>query len=77
MKDSFLIKETTEVLEKKRFGVPVEFIAKDDNFDPPHSGYGVDLSKFFPNQNKLIITMSECTHPANSCDADLTKQSLA
>ena len=77
LKDSFLIKETTEVLEKKRFGVPVEFIAKDDNFDPPHSGYGIDLSKFFPNQNRLIITMSECTHHANSCDADLTKQSLA
>ena len=77
LKDSFLIKETTRVLEKKNFGVPVEFIAKDDNFDPPHSGYGVDLSKFFPNQNQLIITMSECTHHANSCDADLTKQSLA
>ena len=75
LKDSFLIKETTEVLEKKRFGVPVEYIAKDDNFDPPHSGYGIDLSKFFPNQH--IITMSECTRLSNSCDADLTKQSLA
>jgi hypothetical protein len=74
LKDSFLIQETTRILEKKGFGVPVEFIEEDDRFSPPHSGYGVDLSKFF-NSEPLVITMSECTHHANFCDVDLAKQS--
>lgn len=74
LKDSFLIQETSKILEKKGFGVPVEFIAEDDRFSPPHSGYGVDLSKFF-NSEPLVITMSECTHHANFCDVDLAKQS--
>ena len=74
LKESFLITETSKILEKKGFGVPVEFIEEDDRFSPPHSGYGVDLSKFF-NSEPLVITMSECTHHANFCDVDLAKQS--
>lgn len=74
LKESFLMQETSKILEKKGFGVPVEFIEEDDRFSPPHSGYGVDLSKFF-NSEPLVITMSECTHHANFCDVDLAKQS--
>jgi hypothetical protein len=74
LKESFLMQETSKILEKKGFGVPVEFIEEDDRFSPPHSGYGVDLSKFF-NSEPLVITMSECTRHANFCDVDLAKQS--
>lgn len=74
LKESFLITETSKILEKKGFGVPVEFIEEDDRFKPPRSGYGIDLGKFF-NSSPLVVTMSECTHHANFCDVDLAKQS--
>lgn len=72
LKESFLITEASRILEKKGFGVPIELIEKDDRFE--HSGYGLDLSKFF-NTEPLVVTMSECIHHANFCDVDLAKQS--
>lgn len=72
LKESFLITEASKILEKKGFGIPIELIEKDDRFE--HSGYGLDLSKFF-NTEPLVVTMSECIHHANFCDADLAKQS--
>ena len=77
LKDSFLVKDVQAILEQKRVGIPFEFIAKDDNYDPPHSGYGLDCSKFFYHSKPLVVQLkeSECTHRANSDDSDLAKQS--
>lgn len=48
LQESFIIKQINEQL--KDTGLICEFILKDDNYDPPHSGMGIDFSKCFPGK---------------------------
>ena len=76
LKDGFLIKLVNDTLIKMNCGLVCEYIAKDDNFDPPHSGFGIDFSKCFKTNNKPLTIEFECTRHANSYDSDLATESL-
>lgn len=70
LKNSFIVKLINDYVSPD---LTCEWIDKDDNYQPPHSGMGFDFSKFFPKYNTL--KSSECIHPATQGDADLAKQS--
>lgn len=53
LKNSFIVKQINKALEGS--GLVCEWIDKDDNFDPPHSGMGIDFSKCFPKQSILKL----------------------
>ncbi len=57
LKESFIVKQINEQL--KDTGLVCEWIDKDDNFQPPHSGMGIDFSKCFPKQKVLTLTAED------------------